>query len=586
MIFKDRRAALGGAIAAALVAIAVAAPAQANVQIPGLNGKIAFTTERDFPLAETLAPDLRGSEAACFARQACSDEIYSMDPNGANPTRLTNNLATDDEAAWLPADGAAIAFDSNRAHACTLDDSGCNFDLWSMKQDGATPGQLTNDPTDDLHPSYSPDGSKIAYYTEPREFELAVRNGKLVLINAAQVMILPAGGEAIGSPTPLLPPDQVGQISEDTFVADGLPAWSPDGTKIAFTRVSETIVPDPPPPPPKGITPIPTGFTLTLDERTYVAPAAGGGPATPIETFAPCTFHIDNTDSVASDVFNAARASLRTGRAPQSRLFGPGCMFDIKPAWSPDGTKIAVSRLFSGEAVKVPGPSTRGFPGFDEGDIAVFNSSDGSGDVNLSNVSEPADCDTGDSTFCSDDEYPDWSPDGTKLVFHSDRDATGGRPADCGDIGSGLCDDEIWTMNADGTGLAQLTNNNTDDFDPDWQRIPPPPTPVTPVKPAKPTVGVAGVRRACVSSSFHVRLRVGTTASVKSVVVKLDGKRLKSTSKGSFTLTINPKKLKAGRHHLTITATDSTGQVTTSRRTFSVCKAAKPRRRSAPRFTG
>jgi hypothetical protein len=99
-------------------------------------------------------------------------------------------------------------------------------------------------------------------------------------------------------------------------------------------------------------------------------------------------------------------------------------------------------------------------------------------------------------------------------------------------------------------------------------------------------VGVAGVRRACVSSSFHVRLRVGTTASVKSVVVKLDGKRLKSTSKGSFTLSINPKKLKSGRHRLTITVTDSAGQTVTSRRSFSVCKAAKPRRRSAPRFTG
>jgi hypothetical protein len=117
--------------------------------------------------------------------------------------------------------------------------------------------------------------------------------------------------------------------------------------------------------------------------------------------------------------------------------------------------------------------------------------------------------------------------------------------------------------------------------------VPPPPaTPAAPAKPAKPKVGVAGVRRACVSKSFHVRFRIATSASVKSVVVKLDGKRLKSTSKGSFTLTINPKKLKSGRHRLTITATDSTGQVTTSRRTFSVCKAAKPRRHSAPRFTG
>ncbi len=122
--------------------------------------------------------------------------------------------------------------------------------------------------------------------------------------------------------------------------------------------------------------------------------------------------------------------------------------------------------------------------------------------------------------------------------------------------------------------------------------VPPPPAPpaappvTPPAKPAAPKVGVAGVRRACVSRSFHIRFHIATTASVKSVVVKLDGRRIKSTSKVSFTLTINSKKLKAGRHRLTITATDSAGQTTTSHRTFSVCKAAKPRRKAAPRFTG
>jgi len=107
-----------------------------------------------------------------------------------------------------------------------------------------------------------------------------------------------------------------------------------------------------------------------------------------------------------------------------------------------------------------------------------------------------------------------------------------------------------------------------------------------PAKPAAPKVGVAGVRRACVSSSFHIRFHIATAASVKSVVVKLDGKRIKSTKRSSFTLSINSKKLRAGRHRLTISATDSAGQTTTTHKTFSVCKAAKPRHHTAPRFTG
>lgn len=119
------------------------------------------------------------------------------------------------------------------------------------------------------------------------------------------------------------------------------------------------------------------------------------------------------------------------------------------------------------------------------------------------------------------------------------------------------------------------------------QQTPPaaPPAP-PPAKPAAPKIGVAGVRRACVSHSFHIRFHIVTASNVKRVVVKLDRRRIRSTKRGSFTLRINARKLKAGRHRLTITATDSAGQTTTSHRTFSVCKAAKPRRHLAPRFTG
>jgi Bacterial Ig-like domain len=177
-------------------------------------------------------------------------------------------------------------------------------------------------------------------------------------------------------------------------------------------------------------------------------------------------------------------------------------------------------------------------------------------------------------------------------VFDSNRGPDGSVPDGCfdGEAGSDFCDFEIWTMNADGSGLAQLTSNAADDYFPDWQRIappPPPPPPAPPVVPATPpTVGVAGVRRACVSRAFHVRFRIATSSSVKSVVVRLDGKRIKSTTKSSFTLTINSKKLKAGRHRLTVTATDSAGHTTTTRKSFSVCKAAAPKRKSIPRFTG
>ena len=55
-----------------------------------------------------------------------------------------------------------------------------------------------------------------------------------------------------------------------------------------------------------------------------------------------------------------------------------------------------------------------------------------------------------------DDAFPSWSPDGSRIAFTSDRDRQG--------------DDEIFAMNADGTGVVQLTttNGSIDDWWPAW----------------------------------------------------------------------------------------------------------------------
>ena len=70
---------------------------------------------------------------------------------------------------------------------------------------------------------------------------------------------------------------------------------------------------------------------------------------------------------------------------------------------------------------------------------SMWVDADGSGQVRLTN--EPA-----------DDYRPAWSPDGTKITFHSYRD---GNP-------------DVYVMNADGSSQINLTNDPSNDRSPMW----------------------------------------------------------------------------------------------------------------------
>ena len=83
-------------------------------------------------------------------------EIYTMDPEGGNVTRLTHSPGLDMRPAWSP-DGKRLAFISNRDG---------RYEAYVMQADGAGVQRLTNHPERDDYPAWHPDGKRLALVSE------------------------------------------------------------------------------------------------------------------------------------------------------------------------------------------------------------------------------------------------------------------------------------------------------------------------------------------------------------------------------------------------------------------------------------
>lgn len=106
------------------------------------------------------SPD--GRAIAFVSNRDGNFDIYTMHEDGTNQTNLTQNPAIELDPTWSP-DSARIAFASNRDG---------NFEIYALEIATGDIVRLTDNPARDLSPSWSPNGEWIAFVSERDDPEI------------------------------------------------------------------------------------------------------------------------------------------------------------------------------------------------------------------------------------------------------------------------------------------------------------------------------------------------------------------------------------------------------------------------------
>ena len=172
-------------------------------------------------------------------------EIWVMDADGSHAHAIVTSPSIVGHPSWSP-DGSRIAFSDHRTGS---------GDIYLVDADGTDPVRLTSNPdTAEELPSWSPDGTRIAFSdfnsdtVQSRVLTIGVNGTGLTLLSPAGALdCCPSWSRdgskiAFSSSTDIWVMNADGSARVDltptTGAEEGSPAFSPDGSRIAFVRRS------------------------------------------------------------------------------------------------------------------------------------------------------------------------------------------------------------------------------------------------------------------------------------------------------------------------------------------------------------